>query len=336
MKKMKKSFTFILVLCVLLSLLVVPGLAAPRNLRLSHSAFEGHPTWASCETLKKEIEARTNGAITVEIYPSSMLGNTTDVVEQIKLGVVDMGIYTNGQLSAYDSSFGILNFPYFFDDHRHVFACLDGKPGDMLKAKALEAGFKVLYFWDNGFRQVTNSVRPLNSPADFVGLRLRVPPEITLETAMRTLGATPTTIAFTELYMAMLQGVCDGQENPLATIYNDKFYEAQKYVAMMNYSYHTNHILFNPGVWNSFSPEIQKAIMEAGEVATKFNRQLVMDNEKQYIEDLIKNGMEFSYPDPAVMRETLMPARQELSKTVNAAWYEEFAAAVEGVRQSLK
>jgi tripartite ATP-independent transporter DctP family solute receptor len=336
MVKMKKSFVCLIALCVLLSLFASAGSAAPRSLRLSHSALEGHHTYICSEIFKKEVEARTNGAVTIEIFPASMLGNLTDVVEQIRLGVVDCGVYTSGQLSNYDTAFSVVSFPFFFDGQEHVYACYNGKPGQMLKDKALEYGFKVINHWDNGFRQFTNSVRPLNAPADFVGLRLRVPPEIAMEASVRALGATPTTIAYPELYMAMLQGVCDGQENPLATIFNDKFYEAQKYVAKADYMYIVNNLMFNAAIWNSFTPEIQNAIMEAGKIATERNLEIAIEKENWFVEQLKEHGMEFTYPDTVVFREALKPATQELLKLVDNAWYEEFAAAVDEVRQSLK
>ncbi len=217
--------------------------AAPLTLRFAHFAQEDHPANIAAKQFASRVAERTNGAIRVMIFPNNQLGGPPEQAQQIKLGTIDMGLPTQGQLDKYDRAFGAVMLPFIFDSRALVFRVLDGPAMDWLAPLAEKQGFVLLRNWDYGFRNVTNSVRPIHAPEDVKGLKLRTPPELQIQASMQALGAVVQAIAFPELYLALAQKVVDGEENPIAVIYYNKFYEVQKHLAM------TRHIYNN--LWTS-------------------------------------------------------------------------------------
>lgn len=287
------------------------------TIKLSHPSAEDHPMHIACLQMAEEAAEKSNGRLNIEIYAYNALGDATDVIDQIQQGVVDAGLYTTGQLSAYDVNFNVVAFPFLYDGFDHVFQALDGDAGDMIKDLAEKYNFHIMNFWDFGFRQITNSVHPINTPEDMKGLKMRVPSEPVNEATMRALGAVPTTIAFSELYMAMQQGVCDGQENPLTTIFTNKLYEANKYVAMVDYCYNTSALVFNLDMWNELPEDLQKILREVGENAKNYDRQLAIEANDSTVAEMEALGVEFTYPDLSAFREAVQPALDELVASVD-------------------
>src|ERR1700689_990485 len=195
--------------------------AAPLTMRFAHFAQEDHPANIAAKQFASRVAERTNGAIRVMIFPNNQLG-----------GPPEMGLPTQGQLDKYDKAFGAVMLPFIFDSRPLVFRVLDGPAMDWLGPLAEKQGFILLRNWDYGFRNVTNSVRPIHSPDDVKGLKLRTPPELQIQASMEALGASVQAIAFPELYLALAQKVVDGEENPIAVIFFNKFYETQKHLAI--------------------------------------------------------------------------------------------------------
>src|SRR5271166_4657458 len=152
--------------------------AAPITLRWAHYAQENHPAHVAAKSFAEKVEARTNGAIKINIFPNNVLGGPPEQAQQIKLGTIDMGLPTQGQLDKYDTAFGAVMLPFIFDNPAHVFRVLDGPAMAWLTPLAEKQGFVLLRNWEYGFRNVTNSVRPIHVPADAAGLKIRTPPEL--------------------------------------------------------------------------------------------------------------------------------------------------------------
>src|SRR6266478_3895329 len=203
--------------------------AAPLTLRWAHFAQEDHPANVAAKQFASRIEAATGGAVKINIFPNNVLGGPPEQAQQIKLGTIDMGLPTQGQLDKYDLAFAAVMLPFVFDDPAHVYRVLDGPAMEWLAPLAERQGFILLRNWEYGFRNVTNGVRPINAPDDVKGLELRAPLELQIQASMEALGAVVQAIAFPELYLALSQKVVDGEENPLPTIYFGKFYEVQKH-----------------------------------------------------------------------------------------------------------
>ncbi len=174
-------------------------------MRFAHFAAEDHPANIAAKQFADRVESRTNGAIKINIFPNNVLGGPPEQAQQIKLGTIDIGLPTQGQLDKYDTAFAAVMLPFIWDSPQHAFRVLDGPAMDWLSPLAEKQGFILLRNWEYGFRNVTNTVRPINTPDDVKGLKLRTPPELQIQASMEALGATVQAIAFPELYLALSQ-----------------------------------------------------------------------------------------------------------------------------------
>src|SRR6516162_431846 len=233
---------------------------APLTLRWAHFAPEDHPANVAAKQFAANVEKRTNGAIKVQIFPNNVLGGPPEQAQQVKLGTIDMGLPTQGQLDKFVLAFGAVMLPFIWDSPQHCYRTLDGPVMQWLAPLAEKQGFVLLHNWDYGFRNVTNSVRPVNAPDDIKGLKIRTPPELQVQASMEACGAIVQAIAFPELYLALSQKVVDGEENPVPVIWFSKFYEVQKHLALTRHIY--NNMIHTVGVntWKKLTPE-QQAIM---------------------------------------------------------------------------
>jgi tripartite ATP-independent transporter DctP family solute receptor len=185
---------------------------------------------------------------------------------------------------------------------------LDNEGGQMIADLAEPKGFKVLSWWDWGFRQITNSKHPINTPEDVKGLKFRIAPEISMEAAFHAMGAITAKISFSELYMALAQGVVDGQDNGIAASYHMKFYEQNKHFAIVNYMYQPAIHMISTATWAKLTPEQQKLFMTASAECRDYMRKLMNEEESSLIPKMEAAGVQFTYPDAAVFQAVMQPA----------------------------
>jgi tripartite ATP-independent transporter DctP family solute receptor len=279
------------------------------------------------------VEARTDGAIKINIFPNNQLGGPPEQAQQIKLGTIDMGLPTQGQLDKYDTAFALVELPFVFDNPAHVFRTLDGPAMEWLAPLAENQGFVLLRNWEYGFRNVTNSVRPLNAPDDFKGLKLRTPPELQIQAAMEALGASVQAIAFPELYLALSQKVVDGEENPVAVNYFNKFYEVQKYLSLTRHVYNNMIHTIGANSWKKLTPDQQAIFREESIQAGDLMRKLIGDQEADQIKNLAAQGMQVTTPDLAPFRAKMEPANKRIADYAGAANVKKFQELVEQSRK---
>jgi TRAP-type transport system periplasmic protein len=287
--------------------------AATLTLRFAHFAQEDHPAHIAARQFAGRVEARTSGAVKIKIFPNNQLGGPPEQAQQIKLGTIDMGLPTQGQLDKYDKAFGAVPLPFIFDSNALVYRVLDGPAMDWLAPLAEAQGFILLRNWDYGFRNVTSSVRPINNPDDVKGLKLRTPPELQIQASMEALGASVQAIAFPELYLALAQKVVDGEENPIAVIYYNKFYEVQKYLAITRHVY--NNMIHTIGVntWKKLTPDQQTIFREESVAAGDLMRKLMSDGEADQLAKLEAAGMQITRPDLTPFRALMEPAYKRIA-----------------------
>ena len=310
---------------VLLSVLVfavVVGLAgvaeAKTVMKLGHYANAEHAGNKAAKMFADGVARRTHGEITVELYPNNELGNPPEVLEQNVLGVIDMSLPTQGQLAKYSKKFGCVMLPFAFDGYDHAYKVLDG-PFIKWAEKDLEAaGLVFLANWEWGFRNLTNSVRPVNTPDDVKGLKIRTPPELSNQSAMEALGGTVQTIQFSELPMALKQGVVDGQENPVSVIYSFKIYETQKFLAMTGHTYNSMVHVMSKKTWDKLTPEQRTIVREESKKAGDFMRKTLRDAEADQIGKLQELGMEVTRPDVTLFKAKMGPAYERMKASVGA------------------
>ena len=220
---MKRLSVVVTALALMLSMTCAAS--AETTMKLAHYAAVDHPGGVAAQQFADNVKERTNGEIVIEVYPNNELGAPDEMLEQNIMGVVDMTLGTQGSLDKYSKKFATVMLPFAFDSYDLAYEVLDGPFYDWVKDELLEQGLVYIGSWDYGFRCLTNSVREVNTPADVVGLKIRTPGEIQLQSCMEALGANVQSIAFNELYLSLKQGVVDGQENPLSVIYFNKYYE---------------------------------------------------------------------------------------------------------------
>lgn len=325
-----KSLAIVIGLVVILTLTALPVMA--MELKLAHYAEESHPAHQACLMFAEAVKDRTHGAITVKIYPNNALGSPPEILEQNKLGAIDMSLPTQGALDKYVKPFSVVMLPFVFDGYEHAWRVLDG-PFMKWTAPMLESQNLVfLSNWEWGFRNVTNNVRPVYSPADMKGLKMRTPPEIQLQAAMEACGAVVTKIAFNELYNALKQGVVDGEENPLAVIYHFKFYEVQKYLALTHHVYNSMVHVMSKATWDKLTPEQQVIIKEESRRAGQWFRHTMVKEEASLVDKLKEKGMVITHPEIAKFRAAMKPAYERIGEYAGKENVEKFLKMVEEER----
>jgi tripartite ATP-independent transporter DctP family solute receptor len=310
--KMRRLIPCLAIGLVLVFSMATCSSAADLVLKFGHVLAPSHPYNLGAEKFKEVLEANAPEPVRVEVYHSSQLGNERDLTEGLQLGTVDIAI-APGTIGSFAPVQGVLDLPYLFRDRDHAYKVLDGEIGDELASDLPSKGLRLLAYWENGFRNVTNSVKPIEKPADLEGLKIRVPKNNTYVETFKEWGANVTTMAFGELYTALQQQTVDAQENPLAIIYTNKFYEAQKYLSLTHHFYGPAQVLISESTWGRLSPGMQEAVMNAAEEARDYERQLLKDKDAEYLANLKAEGMLINEVDRDAFVEAAKPVWEKYS-----------------------
>jgi len=303
-----------MVMVSLLFWVCLPPVEAQIQMRLGHYIDEKHPLHLGAKQLAAKVEERTKGQVKITIYPNNTLGSPPEVVEQVKLGTLDMALNTQGQYEYHVRACAAAQIPFVFDDYEHAHRTLDGPAMQWLAPQFEKAGFIHLANWEWGFRNVTNNKKPIMKPEDVKGLKIRVPPEFHLQTLFESLGAVVTKIAWPELYMALAQNVVDGQENPLSAIWYQKFYEVQKHVALTRHAYACAMPVMSTKSWAKLSAEQKQIFKEEAKQAGDWVRKVLNDEETDLIGKFGKAGLQVTRPDIAAFRAAMGPAYEKIFK----------------------
>jgi tripartite ATP-independent transporter DctP family solute receptor len=298
-----------------------------RTLKVGIGLNEDHPQGVSVKRFGELVAQKSGGKLNVKLYPGGALGNDATMISALRGGTQEMTVPDSSTLVGLVKDFGVLNFPLLFNNEQEADALLDGPFGQKLLTKLPEKGLIGLAFWENGFRQVTNGRRPINTASDMSGLKIRVIQNPLFIDTFNTLGANALPMPFPELYSALEQKTVDGQENPTATILSSKFYEVQKYVVMSKQT------------WDAVSPDEQKALQEAAREATAFERKTIREYGDKALGELKKNGMqvtELSAAEHAKMRDKLKPVVDKFSKEFGEATAKEMTAELGKIRAKAK
>lgn len=304
----------------------------PVPLRWAHYAQEDHPANIAAKQFAANVEKRTDGEVKINIFPNNALGGPPEQAYQIKLGTIDMGLPTQGQLDKFVPAFGALMAPFLFDTPEHAFRTLDGPAMAWVAPLAEKQGFVLLRNWEYGFRNVTNSLRPINGPDDLKGLKVRTPPEPQIQAAMEACGAVVQTLALPELYLALAQKVVDGQENPIAVIFFNKFNEVQNHLALTRHVYNNMIHTVSAATWKKLSAEQQTIFREESQLAGDLMRKLIADKEVEQIAKLEASGMQLTRPDLAPFRAKMESAYKRVSDYAGAENVKKFRDMVDGTR----
>jgi len=310
---MKSVFRTVLVMSLVMVLLAsaLPVYAANDvfTVNVGIQQASTHSYTLAWTHFKEDIEAKSNGRIKVELFPDSVLGNEAEVQEMIATGDVQMASSTF--LVQYDPIFAMLEMPYLFDSFDHVKRFNQSEAADELKARLIEPkGLRVLAFFGNGFRHITNNKRPINHPEDVKGLNLRTPENPAQIETFKILGAVITPLPFPEVYSALQQGVVDGQENPVQQIYNSKFYEVQKYMAVTNHMFNPGNIIVNEAFYQSMPEDLREMFTASVVEAAEWQISYVEASDNELMTKIAESGTEITYPDMAEFKAATAPVLQ--------------------------
>ena len=272
---------------------------AAQTFQLSHSAAAGNPKDTASLKFSELVEQRTDGRIKVDVGTSSQFGDDAESVTNIRLGTIAFSANAQGATSGAVPEIGLLGLPFLFQSLDQAEAVMDGPVGDRIAAAAEKQGILILAWWNNGIRQTSNSKHPIVAPGDLAGLKIRTPPDPMTVDIFTALGASPTPMAFSELYIALQQGVVDGQENPLINIHSSKLYEVQPFISNTNHKYEATPFLASKIVFDALSPEDQQIIRDAAREAGDLNRKMVRDQTESLRGELEEAGVKFNDVDPA-------------------------------------
>ncbi|HKL56327.1 MAG: TRAP transporter substrate-binding protein [Roseovarius sp.] len=264
----------------------------PVNLRLAHVVNEQDGFHAAATKFKELVGERSDGAISVEIFPNATLGDERTLLEGMQIGTVDMGVITNGPVSNFLEDMAVFELPFLFPSAEKAYEVLDGPIGQELLDRLSEVNLKGLAYAERGFRNLTNSERPVRSPEDIEGLKIRVMENPVYIDTFRELGADAIPMAWTEALTAMQQGTIDGQENPVGVVYSFKLNETQTNMTMTRHSYAPAIFVMGMPVWQKLSPEAQEIVVKAAQDAAEYERALNAEQQSEQLQALRDSGME--------------------------------------------
>lgn len=290
---MKRAFILKSLLATgMAALLATPALAQPLKLRLAHSGAESETQHLAALEFARQVKTRTQGAVEVQVYGSSTLGNDNTAIASVRGGTIDMTTSGTPYYTGMVGRMNVLDLPYMFASAEQAYKVLDGPIGHSLLDELGAYGMKGLAYWEVGFRSLTNSRRPVLVPEDIKGLKLRTTPNPAHLKAFQILGASPTPMPLAEVFGALENKAVDGQENPVNIVRNNKFYEVQKYMSLTRHAYTAMPVVMNKKKFDGLKPEQQKALIDAAQAAGSYQRDLIRKNEATDIAFLRANGMQ--------------------------------------------
>ncbi|MDZ4073155.1 MAG: TRAP transporter substrate-binding protein [Hylemonella sp.] len=288
-----------------------------RVIKFGHLNNADHPVSLGVKRFAELLAAKSGGKLKVQEFPASQLGNEMQQQSALQGGVQEMSAPATTSLAGIVKEFGLVDFPFAVSNFTQADALLDGPFGQALLARLPEKGLVALGYWDLGFRNVTNSKRPITKPEDLDGLKLRVIPNPVFLETFKAFKANPVPMPFAELYGALEAKAVDGQENPFAVILSNKFYEVNKYVSATNHVYAANIMLVSKRFWDRLSPVEQKIMNDAANESRAYQRQVSRAAAQKAVAELQAKGMLYN---------ELSPAEQARMRTVAAPVAEKFAA----------
>ena len=284
-----------------LSIAMFSGSALAQQVKLSlgHGAAPGNPRHEASVKFAEVLKQKSGGRIEVTVSPSAQLGDDAAMVTALRTGALDISANSQGAVSGVVPEYSAFGMPFLFGSLGQAWKLLDGPLGQELAQKTLDKGMVVLGYWDNGIRHMSNSKKPILKPEDLKGMKMRTPPDPVTVDIMQSLGAEAQQIKFAELYVALQQGVVDGQENPLMNIHASKLYEVQKFISLTGHKYEMTPFLMSKRSWDRLSEADRKLVREAAAEATALQRKLSQESDDKLIAELKKLGVRVDVADKA-------------------------------------
>ena len=314
---------------------------AQKTLKYAHfqPAKDDQPKHAAALAFKEHVEKATNGSVKVEIYPAGQFGKDQPTMEGVKLGTLELAVAHDGAIATVHKPIGVLGIPFLYENHEHAWrvydsAWLKGFSDDMVK----KTGIRMLGVADNGVRHFTNSLRPIHSPADMKGMKIRIQPSPVFKTLVESLGASASAIPWGELPTALQQKVVDGQENGVTNILAASLYQHQKYATLDGHVWSVHAYMINERFYQGLSAAERKAVDEGTAKAVAIHRKMTADQDRNAKAILEKTGMQVYVPTAAQLAEfrklAQPPVRQWAETEIGKQYVDDLFKAVEATRKN--
>lgn len=262
------------------------------TLKLGTTVNEEDSFQVAAEKFAELVSERTEGAYTIEIHPNGVLGDERTMLESMQMGTLDLGIITSGPFVNFSKPMGVLDMPFLFSSNEDVYKILDGEIGQELLATLEDAQLKGLAYAERGFRNLTNSVRPVEKADDVKDLKIRVMENPVYTESFQALGVNAVPMAWSDALTALQQNTIQGQENPINVIHSYKLWESQKYATLTRHAYASAIITMSKSVFDSLPEDVQTIFVESAQEAAEYERQWTADHEAEQLQAMKDNGME--------------------------------------------
>ena len=317
-----------------------PPAHAQKTLKYAHfqPAKDDQPKHVAALAFKDHVEKATNGSVKVEIYPAGQFGKDQPTMEGLKLGTLELAVAHDGAIATVYKPIGVLGIPFLYESHEHAWRVYDSSwrnafSDDMVK----KTGIRMLAVADNGVRHFTNSLRPIQTPADMKGMKIRIQPSPVFKTMVESLGASASAIPWAELPTALQQKVVDGQENGVTNILAASLYQHQKYATLDGHVWSIHAYMVNDRFYQGLTATERKAVDEGVVKAAAIHRKMTADQDKNAKAILEKNGMQVYVPTAAQVTEfrnlSQPPVRQWAETDIGKAYVDDLFKAVEATRK---
>ncbi|MEL7979879.1 TRAP transporter substrate-binding protein [Vreelandella titanicae] len=293
------------------------------KLRLAVETTPGDPLNVMLTSFRDALQASAEEEVELEFFEGGALGSESDLIQLLRAEQVQV-LPIGSDIVELDSNFALFDMPFIFADKQTARDALDGELGDLLADSLRDkSGLEVLAFGELGFRVISNNRRPINTPEDLSGLKLRTPGSATRILAFEMLGAAPTPMSLGEVYIALRQGVLDGQENPLSVLEEFSLYEVQDYVSLTNHVYTPITLAMSANSYALLSPEMQERVISAAQEGADQTRQLSDTSDAELVEVFSNAGVAVNQPDLASFQSASVPIRDAISERLNEAFWEQ-------------
>ena len=299
------------------------AVAQTIELKLGHVGSPGSLFDLSSVEFAKRVKEKTGGKVVIQVYGASQLGDDTELLQKVKLGTVDLALPST-VMSSVVPAFGLFEMPYLVKDREHMKRIDKEIVWPTLVPIAEKAGYRVLATWENGFRQITNNLRPIKGPDDLKGIKLRVPKGKWRVKMFQSYGASPSAMGLSEVFVALQTGVMDGEENPLTQIYTSKFQEVQKYLSLTDHVYTPAYVVASPRKFDGLPEAVRKQIQQAAQETQPFVYETGAKMDEDLLGKLERGGMKVNQADKQ--------AFQKASKQV----YDDFSTEVPNGKQMIE
>ncbi len=315
---MKKRFSLAhgLALAIALSCM---SMANAASMSLNHVGATDHPYHSGSLKFAELAKQYSNGSITIDVFPASQIASGAKAIEFVQMGTLDIALESTMAFSNFVPEIGVLDMPFLFSTKQEAFKVLDGEVGKKLEAIAEAQGFKILAWWDNGFRSITSTKGSVAKPADLAGLKIRTPESAVFLTTFRTLGAIPTPMAVSEVFSSLQLGTVDASENSDSNNIMNKYMEVCPYYSVTKHIYTAEPLVMDKDRFDSFTPAEQEAILKAGKEAAAFQRAESLKLDEKNMDTIRKAGVTLNIvEDVSEFQKACQPVYKEFDKKYGA------------------